>query len=170
MQVEFTKSKLLSSLVLHYGELVNHVNRHFGSRHFAEDVVHDVCIQLMENPPATEIRMPLSYLRTISMHRALDRTRHEQVGADYLASLPAESGHHAYDGAAALEFSQKIEQIRQMIEALPKKQRQVFLLHQLHEVPQQDIAVEMGISSNMVSRHFNKALANITFAWKQLCL
>ncbi|WP_231587149.1 RNA polymerase sigma factor [Methylophilus sp. TWE2] len=159
---------MLSSLVLHYGELVNHVNHHFGSRHFAEDVVHDVCIQLMENPPVTEIRAPLSYLRKVSMHRALDRTRHEKVGADYLAKLPDGGDSHFYDGAAALEFAQKIAQIKQMIEALPRKQRQVFLLHQLHEIPQHEIAVKMGISANMVSRHFNKALASITIARKQL--
>lgn len=170
MQIDLTKSRLLSSLVLHYGELVNHVNHHFGSRHFAEDVVHDVCIQLMENPPETEIRAPLSYLRKVSMHRALDRTRHEKVGADYLATLPDGSNSHFYDGAAALEFAQKIEQIKKMIAALPRKQRQVFLLHQLYEIPQHDIAVEMGISANMVSRHFNKALANITIARKQLAL
>jgi RNA polymerase sigma factor (sigma-70 family) len=170
LQIDLTKSRLLSSLVLHYGELVNHVNHHFGSRHFAEDVVHDVCIQLMENPPAIEIRTPLSYLRTISMNRALDRTRHEKVGANYIANLPAEGDSHFYDGAAALEFAQKIEQIRQMIDALPKKQRQVFLLHQLYEISQHEIAVEMGISANMVSRHFNKALVNITIARKQLSI
>ncbi|KQT34543.1 hypothetical protein ASG24_09725 [Methylophilus sp. Leaf414] len=124
----------------------------------------------MENPPTAEIRTPLSYLRTISMNRALDRSRHEKVGANYIANLPVEGDSHFYDGAAALEFAQKIEQIRQMIDALPKKQRQVFLLHQLYEISQHEIAVEMGISANMVSRHFNKALVNITIARKQLSI
>lgn len=146
------------------------MNRHFGSRHFAEDVVHDVYIQLAENPPSTEISTPLSYLRKASMHRAIDRARHEKVDANYVANLPVEESIHFYDGAAALEFNQKIEQIKQMIDALPKKQRQVFLLHQLYEIPHREIAVEMGISSNMVSRHFIKALKNINIARKQLCI
>jgi RNA polymerase sigma factor (sigma-70 family) len=170
LQIDLTKTKLLSSLVLHYGELINHVNRHFSSRHFAEDVVHDVYLQLVDNPPATEVVTPLSYLRKASLNRALDRARHEKAGANYLAGLPAESDIHFYDGAAALEFTQKIEQIKQMIDALPKKQRQVFLLHQLHEIPQHEIAVEMGISANMVSRHFIKALSNIHLARKQLSI
>jgi RNA polymerase sigma-70 factor (ECF subfamily) len=170
LQIDLTKTKLLSSFVLHYGELINHVNRHFSGRHFAEDVVHDVFLQLVEHPPATEVVTPLSYLRKASLNRALDRARHEKAGANYIASLPAEGDIHFYDGAAALEFAQKIEQIKQMIDALPKKQRQVFLLHQLHEIPQQEIAIEMGISANMVSRHFIKALTNINIARKQLSL
>lgn len=170
MQTEFTKSKLLSSLVLHYNELVNHVNRHFSNRHFAEDVVHDVCIQLLENPPSTDIKTPLSYLRKVTINRAIDRSRHEKVGENYIAHLPVNSDIHFYDGAAALEFAQKIEQVKKMIDALPRKQRQVFLLHQLYEITQQEISIEMGISTNMVSRHFNKALLNITIARKQLAI
>ncbi|MGP1717581.1 MAG: RNA polymerase sigma factor [Methylophilus sp.] len=170
MQIDLTKTKLLSSLILNYSELINHVNRYFSNRHFAEDVVHDVYIQLAENPPLTEIGSPLSYLRKTSLNRALDLARHEKVSQNYLANLPVEDDIHFYDGAAALAFTQKIEQIKKVIDALPKKQRQVFLLHQLYEIPQQKIAIEMGISSNMVSRHFTKALANITIARKQLSI
>lgn len=126
----------------------------------------------MENPPAAEIRAPLSYLRKASMNRAMDRSRHEKVSGNYIAGLSSDEGEgiHFYDGAAALEFAQKIEQIKKMIDALPKKQRQVFLLHQLYEIPQHEIAIEMGISANMVSRHFIKALENITIARKQLSI
>jgi RNA polymerase sigma factor (sigma-70 family) len=170
LQIDLTKSRLLSSLVLHYGALVSHVNRHFGNRQFAEDVVHDVCIQLLENPPASDVRTPLSYLRKASINRALDRCRHETVGENYVANMPVDDGKHFHDGAAALEFAQKIEQIKKIIDALPKKQRQVFLLHQLYEISQQEIAIEMGISPNMVSRHFIKALENITIARKQLSI
>lgn len=39
-------SSLLSTLVRHYDELVEHVRRRFGERGFARDVVHDVCVHL----------------------------------------------------------------------------------------------------------------------------
>lgn len=122
----------------------------------------------MENPPLVRIDSPLAYLKKASFNRALDRCKHEKVRSEHIASMLSEDNVHYMDGASVLEFAQKIEQVKKIIDDLPRKQRQVFLLHQLHEVSQHEIAIEMGITPNMVSRHFNKALSNITISRKFL--
>ena len=41
---------LLSSLVRHYEDLVDYVRVRFGDHGFAREVVHDVCVQILERP------------------------------------------------------------------------------------------------------------------------
>ncbi|MEZ0316029.1 MAG: RNA polymerase sigma factor [Methylophilaceae bacterium] len=167
MQTDLTQNKLLSAFILHYDGLVSYVQRHFGSHNFAADVVHDVCIRLIEDPPIYEVGTPLAFFRKASVNRAIDRSRHEKICLNYAQSFHDTDEIHYLDGASAMEFSQKIEQVKSIIQNLPNRQRQVFLLHQLHGVTQQQIALEMGITPNMVTKHFNKAISNIALAWQQ---
>lgn len=67
-----------------------------------------------------------------------------------------------------MHFVQRLEALKRIIEALPARQRQVFLLHRLHDMPQQEIADALGISRNMVTQHFNKAMGSIQRQWAGL--
>lgn len=166
MLLQPENSKLVVALVYHYDELVSYVKRRFGDHHFAQDVVHDVCIELMEKPPAMQVHTPMAFLRRLSRNRAIDRYRQYQVQQAHLNTLQETSGaSHHIDGERVLHFVQRLEALKRIIEALPSRQRQVFLLHRLHDMPQQEIADELGISRNMVTQHFTKAMATINLNW-----
>ncbi|MDP8568342.1 RNA polymerase sigma factor [Methylophilus aquaticus] len=159
-------SQLVITLVYHYDELVGYVKRRFGDHHFAQDVVHDVCLELMERPPLSKVHTPMAFLRKLSRNRAIDRYRQYQTQQAHLTILQQTAVHsHQMDGERVLHFVQRLEALKQIIEALPSRQRQVFLLHKLHEMPQQEIADELGISRNMVTQHFSKAMTAINLSW-----
>lgn len=160
-------SKLVVALVYHYDELVSYVRRRFGDQHFARDVVHDVCLEIMERPPQLAVQTPMAFLRQLSRHRAIDRYRQYQTQQSHLNQLQqtAAQSHHV-DGERVLHFVQRLEALKRIIEALPARQRQVFLLHRLHDMPQQEIADALGISRNMVTQHFNKAMGAIQRQWE----
>lgn len=73
---------------------------------------------------------------------------------------------HELDGATALDFEQQLEALLAIIEALPARARQVFLLHRIHGMPQREIADELGISTNMVTQHFSRAMRSIARDWE----
>lgn len=159
-------SQLVIALVYHYDELVSYVKRRFGDHHFAQDVVHDVCIELMERPPRNAVHTPMAFLRRLSRNCAIDRYRQYQSQQSHLQQMQATAAHaHHIDGERVLHFVQRLEALKSIIEALPPRQRQVFLLHRLHDMPQQEIADELGISRNMVTQHFTKAMATINLHW-----
>ena len=159
-------SKLVVALVYHYDELVSYGKRRFGDHHFARDVVHDVCVELMERPLNIPVHTPMAFLRKLSNHRAIDRYRQYQTQQSHLNDLQATANHtHHVDGERVLHFVQRLEGLKRIIEALPARQRQVFLLHRLHDMPQQEIADELGISRNMVTQHFSKAMVSIQRQW-----
>jgi len=156
-------SPLIAALVRHYDELVDHVRRRFGGRGFATEVVHDVCVSLIENPPQGAVLTPLAFLRTASTHRAIDLAR----AADRLHGWQVPTGImpdtrlDEKDGLAHVEFMQLLDRLERVIQALPERCRLVFLLHALHEMPQAEVATHMGISRSMVAKHMSRAMHDI---------
>ena len=157
---------LMNTLALHYDELVDYIKRRFHGRDFARDLMHDVCVQMLEKPPREPITTPLAFLRRTAFNRAIDRIRAERTRQAYLQGHVAEyAGVDEWDGAQALEFEQQLTALLDIIHALPMRQRQVFLLHRIHGMPQRDIAEELGVSVNMVTQHFGRAMKTIALHW-----
>lgn len=154
---------LLSTLVRHYEDLVDHVRRRFSGRSFARDVVHDLCVQLLERPGRTTARQPLALLRRASLYRAIDRQRAEASHARLVSEAEAQyaDAFHTSGPQEHLLWRQQFERIRQAIDTLPPRCQQVFLLHRLHDMPQAEIAQALGISRNMVARHVMRAMATL---------
>lgn len=161
-------SELINALALHYDDLVAYIRRRFHGSQFARDVVHDVCLQLLEKPPQQAVKLPFAFLRRTSFNRAIDRRRADITRDAYFeptADVP-DLHVHGLDGAAVLDFEQQLEALLAIIDALPARARQVFLLHRIHDMPQREIADELGISVNMVTQHFARAMRGIAQNWE----
>lgn len=163
-----TENDLLRALALHYDDLVEHIRRRFANQHFARDVVHDVCLQILEKPPLTGIKLPIAFLRRATVNRAIDRRRAESTRRLYVQSQIGLAEQHCdnVDGAMALEFEQRLRALLAVVESMPARQRQVFLLHRIHGMAQLDIARELEISLNMVAQHFMKAMRTLEQRWR----
>ncbi|MCR3766309.1 DNA repair protein RecO C-terminal domain-containing protein [Pseudomonas aeruginosa] len=72
MPFDPAKPTLLSTLVRHYEELVDHIRRRFGDRGMAREVVHDVCVQLLERDEKGDVHTPLALLELLGYGFALD--------------------------------------------------------------------------------------------------
>lgn len=152
---------LLASLLRHYEELVEYVRRRFVAPGLAREVVHDVCLRLLERPPPRDVRQPDALLRRIAHDAAVDRCRAEalrrhwveprQVLPDAACPVP---GHEQ-----RIEGEQELALLVSIIKAMPLRRRQVFILHKLHEIPQADVAVRMGIGPKAVEKHLRLAMA-----------
>jgi len=157
---------LLDALALHYDDLVSYIRQRFRDRHFARDLVHDVYLQILDKPPRERVSLPLAFLRKVTFNRAIDRVRAESIRtAHLLVASSEEPALDNWDGAQALDFEQQLLALLALIEALPARQRQVFLLHRIHGMAQRDIAAELDISTNMVTQHFNRAMRAIASRW-----
>ncbi|CAM4371060.1 RNA polymerase sigma factor [Kerstersia similis] len=155
-------------LVQHYDELVTYVQNRFARHDFAQDVVHEVCLQLLSDPPQETIRTPLAYLRRMSLHRALDWCRAHGTRQAHQLPLDAHTpeGCHHEDGAASLLLKQQLDALIGIINALPPRQRQCFLLNRVHGMEHADIADAIGISRSAVSHHVRAAIQRISDLWE----
>lgn len=152
---------LLASLIHHYDELVAYVRSRFGRTAFAQDVVHNVCLRLLERPEPNNVRQPLALLRRISHDAAIDLDRSEQTRRRLLEDNPCLIEGAACPGPGQLQQAEGREALHQLIDAIhamPLRRQQVFVLHKIHDVPQREVAVLMGISLKMVEKHLRLAM------------
>lgn len=160
------KTSLITVLARHYDELVDSVRRRFGDRHAAREVVHDVCVQLLEAPEKEGVRVPLALLHKITHDRAISHYRSErrrQAWVDDQAMLP-EVACGAPGPERCLEAADELERLCAAIADLPPRCQQVFVMHKIHELPQQEVAEQLGISVKAVEKHLKVGM-NKCLAW-----
>ncbi|MNO98952.1 putative RNA polymerase sigma factor FecI [compost metagenome] len=161
MPLDSPKPTLVAALVRHYDDLVDSLRRRFGDRYFAHEVVHDVCVQLLEEPEKDGVRSPLALLRKISHDRAVSLYRSErrrQAWVDDQAELPdvictrptPERQHEAVS---------ELERLSDAIADLPPRCQMVFVMHKIHELSQAEVAERMGISLKAVEKHLRLGMA-----------
>ncbi|MBD9481472.1 RNA polymerase sigma factor [Pseudomonas sp. PDM14] len=150
-----SKPSLVAVLARHYDELVDSVRRRFGDRHTAHEVVHDVCVQLLESPEKEGVRVPLALLRKITHDRAVSHYRSERrrlAWVDEQAQVPAIAC-AASSPESRHETDAEVERLCAAIASLPPRCQQVFVMHKIHELSQKEVAVQMGISLKAVEKH-----------------
>lgn len=153
---------LITSLTRHYDELVDYLRRRFGDKGFAREIVHDMCVHLMEKPSLPEARQPVAFLKRVSHNMAVNQCRTEAVRnrlMESMAELP-EYASEISDPVRELEAQREIALLAQAIERLPLRCKQVFIMHKIHDIPQSEVAQQLGISVKMVERHTRLGIAS----------
>ena len=161
MSFDPAKPTLLSSLVRHYDELVDYIRRRFGDRGTARDVVHDVCLQLLERSEKEDVRTPLALLRKISHDTAVSHYRSNRRRTDLMESfseLP-EVACTAATPVARYDAEREFQLLVDAIASLPPRCQAVFVMHKIHEIPQTEVADRLGISVKTVEKHLRLGLA-----------
>lgn len=159
---------LLQALLGHYELLVEAVRRRFGDRAFAQEVVNDLCVHLLEKPVIDEVRDARALLRHMAMHLAIDRYRARARSPEVALApeaLDAQSGpeHVAALSAPelALAAAQRHRALLAAIEQLPPVCRDAFILTKLYAMRQDEAAERLGVSRGMVARHLARALLSL---------
>ncbi|MNG67004.1 putative RNA polymerase sigma factor FecI [compost metagenome] len=161
MSFDPAKPTLLSALVRHYDDLVDYIRRRFGDRGTARDVVHDVCLQLLERSEKEDVRTPLALLRKITHDTAVSRYRSERRQATWLEAV-CELPEVACSAATPMgryEAEQEFQRLVDAIAALPPRCQAVFVMHKIHQIPQAEVADRLGISIKTVEKHLRLGLA-----------
>ncbi len=155
VQADPPKPSLLATLIRHYDDLVDHVRRRFGERVFAREVVHDLCVQLLEDDEREGVRQPLALLRKIAHDNAVSHCRRERRRGNViitLAELP-EVACSAAPQERQVDAATTLDKLVAAISRLPPRCQAVFIMHKLHQIPQAEVAERLGISLKTVEKH-----------------
>lgn len=158
-------SELLNRAIeTYYHDIVAAAGRHGHSGSARLDIVHDLYLKLSARPEILRDRRSLkSYLCRAVVNLGIDRFRQERFEARLFSGTEDEAHAIAADSAApdhALEVEARLAVLREAIAELPAKRRAVFILHRLHQLQPDEIAVRLDISRNMVDRHLRRAFAH----------
>lgn len=131
-----------------------------GRTAWAEDVTHDVFLQLHRSLRRLDADDLGAWLYRVTANHALMRLRYEASWVTKLVRLfsPAEPGLQPDE---ALERQDESALALAALEKLPPKERMVVSMHVLDELSQREIARTLGLSEGYVSKL-------LTRAWQRL--
>lgn len=133
-----------------------------GSDDEASDLVQDAFTRLLGARPTEGLRTPGAFLNRIVRNLLIDRSR--RLSARPLL-VPLDTRFEtavAPDQADLIELDQMRRRYRDVVESLPPRMREVFVLHRIEELSYKQIATRLDISVRTVEWHIAEAIVRIS--------
>ncbi|OWY29118.1 sigma-70 family RNA polymerase sigma factor [Herbaspirillum robiniae] len=137
----------------HHSWLASWLSHKLHCKNLGADLAHDTFLRILGSRLPADLREPRAYLTTIAkglLNSHLRRKKLEEAYLDALAAIPEPVQPSAEERLVVLETLGEIDRI---LDSLPAKARQVFLLAQLDGLPYADICALLDISLSTVKRH-----------------
>lgn len=144
----------------YFHKLFSFISKILKDEQETEDIVQEIFVKIWESRSKFDDYKSLnSYIFTVAYHHSISLIRKRIVDQKYLEFLKNSSAVlSAPDSISELEFYELNNQVHNLIDHLPERQKQVFLLHREKGLSYPEIAEQLGISKNTVEVHMVKAL------------
>lgn len=142
-----------------YRWLVNILNKKLSCPQTATDLAQDTFTRILASRNTLYITEAKALLTTIAKGLVVDHYRRRNIETAYLealAQMEASQVPSPEDNALILEALCEIDR---MLDGLPARSRQIFLLSQLDELTYPEIAKLLNISLSSVQKHMTKTYA-----------
>lgn len=149
--------------------LRNWLQRRLSVRQDADDVIQETYAILASMTDVSHVRQPRAYVYSVAQSVVLQQLRRAQVVS---IEAVAEIDHVAICGdevcpERTASSRQELARIGALIDGLPDKCREAFVLRRVEGYSQREIAQRMQISENTVEKHICKGIRVLMEAMKR---
>lgn len=135
---------------------------HVRSNEEASDLVHDAFARLLGAPSLEVLRDPGAFLNRIVRNLLVDRSRRLSHRATHVPIDDAVEIPVPPDQGEAIEVEQMRQRYRELVDQLPPRTREVFLLHRIEGFSYREIAARLDIGVRTVEWHIAQAIVRIS--------
>jgi len=127
-----------------------------------ENLIQDVFLNLWENRNKVEKDSSIkSYIFTITYNSAISIIRKKARESEYVEYLKSLQEVNAEPVNVELEYKELTNTLDEIVQALPMRQKEVYLLHKVKGLKYNEIAELLNISANTIENHMSRALKTI---------
>jgi RNA polymerase sigma-70 factor (ECF subfamily) len=127
----------------------------------AEDLAQAAFLRLTRYSETNDVRDPAAFLVRTAVNIQIDSYRHEKHLGKFSPTLD-EQPSEAPAPDVVLADRARLERVRQGIDQLPERTREIFLMHRFEERTYGEIAASLSISASAVEKHIAKAIVFLT--------
>lgn len=147
----------------HHGWLQGWLRRKLGNAFLAADLSQDTFVRILSKDTPLAIKEPRALLTTIANGLVINLWRHQRIEQAYLEELAQRPEQTAPSPEARAIVIEALVELDRLLDGLPAKVREAFLLSQLDGLRQSEIAGRMGVSLPTVKRYVARALEQCCF-------
>ena len=147
----------------HHAWLQTWLRRRLGDAFLAADLSHDTFVRLLAREAPAELREPRALLSTIADGLVKNLYRHRRIERAYLDNLGRQPEQTAPSPEAIALVIEALVELDRLLDQLPARVREAFLLSQLDGLRQREIAVRLRVSLPTVKRYLARALEHCCF-------
>lgn len=159
--VDIPRRRLLEILYSqHHGWLNNWLRKKLGCPQRAADLAQDTFMRVLLLEQPEQLREPRAFLTTTASRLIIDRQRRRKLEDAFRQSV----GSHFEEGGCTLEHLHEVletlEAIAALLDGLPERVREAFLLSRLQGLNHEQIAARLGISKSSVKNYITQVLVH----------
>ncbi|RYD60856.1 MAG: RNA polymerase sigma-70 factor [Verrucomicrobiaceae bacterium] len=146
----------------YYQSLCSHVVRFVSSKEIAEDIVSDIFYEFHVGRVYLTITTSYrAFLFTAVRNRAFDYVRAEMKRSTSLDQAERLSFPSEQQPDSVTQFEELYHDVEKAIDAMPMKQRQVYVMHRFEGRKYAEIAQELNLSLRTVEVHMYRAIRHV---------
>lgn len=144
--------------------LMAYVLHFVDDRSDAQDILQDSFLSLWTKYSGNPEREYPKLIFRITRNKCLDYLKHRKIADSHFEPLPPYGDEKLFNydfglGADSKYIYQELQsQVDEVLDSLPEKCREVFMLSRFKRMKNREIAEHLGISVAMVEKHIRKAL------------
>ncbi len=144
----------------HHHWLYGWLCKKMGCAYSAQDMAQNTFVRLLSLPGLASIREPKAFLTTMASRLMIDEARRKKVEQRYLETYIYYHGEEALapSAEALLLISETLAAIIHMLDGLPEKCQQAFLMSRLDGMKYAEIAGILGVSTSMIKQYIAKVM------------
>ncbi|MFA0995821.1 MULTISPECIES: sigma-70 family RNA polymerase sigma factor [Pseudomonas syringae group] len=155
------RQQMTELYVDHHSWLQNWLRKKLGCSQRAADLAHDAFVRILTLTEPLNLKEPRAFLATTATRLLIDGARRRKVERAYLDALALHADETSIPSPEAIHAAlQILERIARLLEGLPEKPRQAFLLHRLDGLTYSEIATHLGVSSSMVKQYMASVMVH----------
>ncbi|MET0335072.1 MAG: sigma-70 family RNA polymerase sigma factor [Rhizobacter sp.] len=142
----------------HHGWLYGLLRKKLGCSHRAEDLAHDTFLKVLVSKATPALREPRAFLTTVAHGLVVSHWRRQELEQAYVAAAEIGASSLASSPEARSMALEELCQIDAMLDGLPAKARQAFLLSRMDGLTYDEVALELGVSERMVKKYMAQVM------------
>lgn len=145
----------------HHGWLHGWLRKRLGCADNAADLAQDTFVRILSRPlDWNEVREPRAYLSTVAHGLMVNHLRRRDMERAYLDALAAQPENVSPSPESRALVVEALLEIDALLDGLPPKARQAFLLSQLEGLRYAEIAERLDVSLSMVKKYMLQAVTH----------